>query len=94
MSFWVDGEELSDEVVDNEEEYRYVITERDGMVTFVYVEKGSLIDLDDRLLFHDEDGTVIMFYTESEAVDWLNKNIKADLIDPNYVKEDKSRFYK
>lgn len=94
MSFWVDGEELSDEVVDDEVEYRYYIRENDGLVTIDCMSKDEFYDVDKAEFFSDDDGTWIQFYTESEAIDWMNSNIKTELIDLAYSNTDKSRFYK
>lgn len=41
---------------------------------------------DETKFFMDESDNIIEFYTEDKAIEWLNKNVKPDRIDPDYIK--------
>jgi len=53
-------------------------------VTVVCMQWFDEDDYNEEHFFKDENGEVLMFYQEKEAIEWLLNNIKDDKIDPEY----------
>jgi hypothetical protein len=57
-----------------------------GMLTVVCMQWFDEYDYDKDKFFTDEDGYVLEFDSEQEAEEWLNENIKKEMIDPEHRK--------
>lgn len=57
-----------------------------GLLTVVCMQWFDEYDYDQEKFFTDEDGYVLQFDTEKEAEEWLNENIKPEMIDPEHRK--------
>ena len=53
-------------------------------------------DYDQDRFFPNDKGEPLKFYSEDEAIEWLNENIKPELIDPQYrkIKFNREKYFK
>lgn len=82
----------------NDVYYKIYKTPRlDDKLTIVCMQWFDEYDYDQDRFFYDKDGYLLQFDDEEKAITWLNENIKAELIDPEYVrnkKHDDSFYFK
>ena len=64
--------------------YYKIIQCEDGVLTVACLQWFDEYDYDQDRFFTDEDGYQLKFDTEEEAEEWLNENIKPELIDPEH----------
>jgi hypothetical protein len=75
---------------DNDVYYKIYKTPRlDDKLTIICMQWFDEYDYDQSRFFNDKDGNLLKFYSEEEAITWLNENIKVELIDPEYVRNGK-----
>lgn len=67
-------------------EYYRIILNSDDFVTVREMVPDDEYDMDQHLIFEDEDGDKLRFDREEDAILWLNENVRADKIDPKYVR--------
>jgi len=70
---------MSDEVY-----YKIYYLDRKDYVTIVCLQDFDEYDYIQEHFFKDENGEVLKFYNEQEAIQWLTDNVKEDSIDPEY----------
>lgn len=66
-------------------EVYYRILEHNGKLTIACMTYIDEFDYNVEKFFIDREGNVLKFETENDAIGWLNKNIKDNLIDPQYL---------
>ncbi len=66
--------------------YRIFQSYTDGKLTVICMQWFDEHDYDKDRFMTDENGDRLMFDTESEAVEWLNQNVKPNYIDQDYLK--------
>ncbi|TPG68587.1 hypothetical protein EEL31_08695 [Brevibacillus laterosporus] len=66
------------------------ITER--KLTVVCMQWFDEYDYHEDRFMTDEDGKRLKFHTKERAEEWLNNNVKPDMIDPQYLKFNRSNF--
>lgn len=65
--------------------YKIYRTRRPGdPLTIVCLQSFDERDYDQDRFWRDESGDHLVFDSEKEAAEWLNKNIKPEKIDPEY----------
>lgn len=64
-----------------------------GLLTIVCMQWFDEYDYDEDRFFTDEDGHVLEFSAEEEAINWLNENIRVEMIDPEYRRTEVNRSY-
>lgn len=60
--------------------------QKDGTIAVARIVDDNLSDYgEENFMYDGEDLCVVSYPTEQEAVDWVNKHIKKELIDPKYL---------
>ena len=70
---------------DNEVYYKIYYVEREDYVTVVCIQWFDECDYHERHFFKDEQGNVLKFNYEDEAIQWILDNVVDDKIDPQYI---------
>jgi len=65
--------------------YKIYYNEKEDYVTVVFVKSYYDDSYNENYFFKDDEGDILKFEWEHEAIEWLRDNVLDDKIDPKYI---------